>query len=121
MIAVFNDAKTWNWPSREVANMMSETVNITRDFEVFDPSNSTLQYVTPTQDNNFLRFIVMADKTDVKEKIENSLALSLRYDSSVNRRRIDNCHVLAKILNKNGKPELLFLGLLELKARGTPV
>ena len=125
MINVFNNAKkltlsAWSWPSREVANMMSETVDVTQDFEVFDPSNSTLQYVTPTQNNNFLRCIVMADKTEVKKKIENSLALSLRCDCSVDRRRIDNCHVLAKIVNKDGKPELLFLGLDEPKARGTP-
>ena len=104
MINVFNDAKkltlsAWSWPSREVANMMSETVDVTKDFEVFDPSNSTLQYVTPTQHKNFLHCIVMADKSEVKEKIENSLALSLRCDSSVDRRRIDNCHVLAKIIN----------------------
>ena len=41
VINVFNDAKkltlsAWSWPSREVANMMSETVDVTKDFEVFD-------------------------------------------------------------------------------------
>ena len=46
---------------------MSETVDVTQDFEVFNSSNSTLQYVTPTQHNNFLFCIVMADKTEVKE------------------------------------------------------
>ena len=125
MINVFNDAKkltlsAWRWPSREVANMMSAAIDVQQDFKTFDPSNSTLQYVTPTQHKNFLSCIVLADKTRVKAKIENSLALSLRCDSSVDRRRIDNCHVLAKIINQAGKPELLFLGLDEHKARGTP-
>lgn len=48
------------------------------------------------------------------------MALSLRCDSSVDRTRIDSCHVLAKIINQAGKPELLFLGFDEPKARGTP-
>jgi hypothetical protein len=125
MINVFNNAKkltlsAWSWPSREVANMISGAVDVTQDFEKFYPSNSKLQYVTPTQHNNFLSCIVLADKTRVKAKIESSLALSLRCDSSVDRRRIDNCHVLAKIINQDGKPELLFLGLDEPKARGMP-
>ncbi|CAB3991771.1 Hypothetical predicted protein [Paramuricea clavata] len=100
--------------------MMSIAVDVTQDFETFDPSNSTLQYVTPTQHNNFLSCIVLADKTRINTKIENSLALSLRCDSSVDRRRIDNCHVLANIIDQDGKPGLLFLGLDEPKARGTP-
>ena len=125
MINVFNNAKkltlsAWSWPSREVANMISGAVDVTQDFEKFYPSNSKLQYVTPTQHNNFLSCIVLADKTRVKAKIESSLALSLRCDSSVDRRSIDNCHVLAKIINQDGKPELLFLGLDEPKARGMP-
>ncbi|CAB3980677.1 Hypothetical predicted protein [Paramuricea clavata] len=103
MINLFNDAKkltlsAWSWPSREVANMMSIAVD----------------------HNNFLSCIVLADKTRINAKIENSLALSLRCDSSVDRRRIDNCHVLANIIDQDGKPELLFLGLDEPKARGTP-
>ena len=40
----------------------------------------------------------MADKERIKDKIQNSLVLSLRYDGSVDRRRIDNCLVLAKII-----------------------
>ena len=70
--------------------------------------------------NGASSWIVLADKTRVKPKIKNSLALSLRCDSSVDRGRIDNCHVLAKIIDQDGKPELLFLGLDEPKARGTP-
>ena len=42
-----------------------------------------------------------------------SLAVSLRFDGSVDRNQIDNEHVLAKIVNQKGEENLYFLGFEE--------
>ena len=124
MINVFNDAKkltlsAWSWPSREIANMIAAGLDFQEEFSAFNPPPSVFQYITPSQHKAFLKCIVVADQDNVKSKLEKCLALSLRCDGSVDRRRIDNCHVIAKIINQEGKLEVLFLGLAEPKDRGT--
>ena len=122
MINVFNDAKkltlsAWSWPSRE-ANMIAAGLDFQEEFSAFNPPSSVFQYITPSQHKAFLKFIVVADQDNVKSKLEKCLALSLRCDGSVDRRRIDNCHVIAKIINQEGKLEVLFPRACRAKRQG---
>ena len=57
--------------------------------------------------------IVSSEKEKLKDVLQNSLAVSLRFDGSVDRNQIDNEHVLAKTINKKGEENLYFLGFEE--------
>ena len=99
--------------------MIAAGLDFQEEFSAFNPPSSVFRYIIPSQHKAFLKCIVVADQDNVKSKLEKCLALSLRCDGSVDRRRIDNCHVIAKIINQEGKLEVLFLGLAEPKYRGT--
>jgi len=49
------------------------------------------------------------------------MAISLRYDGSVNRMQIDKIYVLTKLISEEGRPEKVFLGAAEPECRGAEV
>lgn len=51
------------------------------------------------------------------KKINESWAISLRIDGSVDSTHIDKIYVMAKVINLNGSPEQLFIGIGEQKER----
>ena len=60
----------------------------------------------------------MSEKEKLEDVLQNSLAVSLRFDGSVDRNQIDNEHVLAKTVNQKGEENLYFLGFEEPNERG---
>jgi len=75
-----------------------------------DIKEGDLQYINPTTHNELLNSIVETDKPLLMNKLKTALAISLRVDGSVDRTQVDNIHVLAKIILKNGDSELVFIG-----------
>ena len=74
-----------------------------RDFEVARVNPEVVQNVTPTNHADLLSTIVSANLVNLKEEISNAMAISLRVDGSVDRMQIDNIHVMAKIVSKDGE------------------
>ncbi len=73
MINVFSDAKkltlsAWSWPSCQVANMMAASIDVHKEYAMFDAPKSSLQYITTVQHKNFLCCFVMADRERIKDK-----------------------------------------------------
>jgi len=123
MCTVFNDAKRgtlsgWSWPSREVAALKRKSLNIHEPFEEYTPQSGDLQYINPTGYRDLLKCIVQSDINRICNKLETSLAISLRVDGSVDRMQLDNIHVLAKIVNSDGDTELIFIGFHEPESKG---
>lgn len=54
-----------------------------------------------------------SDKENLERKLKTALASSLWVDGSVDRVQIDKIYVLLKIINADGEPELIFLGIGE--------
>lgn len=99
MIEIFTDAKIlslagWNWPSRHVANVSSNVFQFDQPKNSVIPDNLPLQYVNPKKHHDLLDCIVRADVVNVKSKIEECLALSLRVDGSVDRSKQDKIYNL---------------------------
>lgn len=118
MIEVFNDAKrctlsAWSWPSREVVQMKKSQLNLLEPPKKIDIKEGDLQYINSTTHNELLNSIVETDKPLLVNKLKNALAISLRVDGSVDRTQVDNIHVMAKIITKNGDSELVFIGFKE--------
>ena len=67
---------------------------------------------------NRATFVMLTEKEKLKDILQNSLAVSLRFDGSVDRNQIDNEHVLAKTVNQKGEENLYFLGFEEPDQRG---
>lgn len=124
VISVYNDAKrltlsAHSWPSRVVSAEVASSFT----FNVSAATSSTplpinLQYVTPAAHLEFLECIVESDAQTIREKLESSLALSLRVDGSVDRTNIDKIYMLAKIVNSRGVQETIFLGIGDQTERG---
>lgn len=118
LIQVYTDAKrliltAWNWPARYVAAEVSHVFSFENHNEPTVPENVNLQYVNPRAHLELMSCIVETDISVIKTKLEESLAISLRIDGSVDRTRLDKIYVNAT--------ELLFFGVdeqVERKATG---
>lgn len=55
--------------------------------------------------------IATAEKNIIANKIENCISLSLRVDGSVDRTCLDKIYVIAKMVNKSGELESIFVGV----------
>jgi len=78
-----------------------------------------LQYLTPHSHYDFLQCIVESHRSSFVEEILNdSFALSLRCDGSVDRTQIDKMYVLIKSISLKGEEKLYFLGAAEPIERG---
>lgn len=79
----------------------------------------SLEYVNPRSHAEILECIVDSNDKVVENKIRDCLALSLRCDGSVDRTNIDKIYVLARIANKHGDLETVFIGVGEKTERKT--
>lgn len=125
MIHVYLDAtkltlSAHNFPARIIASDMASSFS----FESHDTSAKTMenqdfQYFTPTFHLDALLCIVQSyQKTFFTDLLENSIAVSLRCDGSVDCKQVYKIYVLAKSVLKNGKTEELFLGAAEPQIHG---
>ena len=106
----------FSWLSRVVARNSGSKFDINTEFTNYEPND--LRYVNPTGHKEFLSAIVSSEKVKLEDALQNSLAVSLRFDGSVDRNQIDNEHVLAKTVNQKGEENLYFLGFKEPNERG---
>ena len=112
----FLPVRPCSWPSRVVASNIGSKFDINTEFTNYQPNN--LHYVNPVGHKEFLSAIVLSEKEKLEDVLQNSLAVSLRFDGSVDRNQIDNEHVLAKTVNQKGEENLYFLGFEEPNERG---
>jgi hypothetical protein len=123
MIEVYADAKkgisAWSWPARHVAHHIADNFKPNEPFTHFVPATGSLTYVNPVMQQELLRNIVKPELTTLRQRIVQSLAVSLRVDGSVDRRQVDNKHCMLKIVDKSGEEETVFLGFAEPEKRGT--
>jgi len=81
--------------------------------------DSELQYLTPHTHRDLLKCIVETNQSSfVENNHNNSLALSLRCDGSVDQTRIDKMYLLMKSITLEGEEKLYFLGAEEPIERG---
>lgn len=124
-INIYNDAKrlnlsAWSWPSRYVANEVANSFNFNCSEQQTSiiPPKLNLKYINPPSHLEILNCIVASDQNNFKEKIKNSIAISIRADGSVDRTQIDKIYVMAKIVNSDGSIETVILGIAEQSERG---
>lgn len=125
-LSIYTDSKkltpaAFNWPAR----MFAAEYGHGQLYNINDPAKNerlvrelNLQYLNPMAHADFLECIVHVESTLIAQKIDECLGLSIRADGSVDRTSIDKIYVLAKIINKEGKLETLFLGIGEQIERG---
>lgn len=77
-----------------------------------------LQYVNPKSYAKLLGAIVQSDKSNFMQKLEKSIAASIRVDGSIDRTQLDKIYIMLKILTSTGDKELVFVGIAEQKLRG---
>lgn len=125
MIHAYCDAKKltptgYNFPARVVTSQLSAK------FDYSDPSTSCrrpesfeLQHVSPMGHHELLEAIVMSDRERIYEKLCNdTLAISIRCDGSVDKTQIDKIFTICKIISRSGEEEDIFLGAKEPTSRG---
>ena len=123
MIEIYVDAKKgvsgWSWPSRHVAQQVAQQFAPNAPHTHFVPVTGTLTYINPTMHHEFLCSIIKPELPTLRQRILQSLAVSLRVDGSVDRMQVDNKHCLLKLVDEHGKEETVFLGFAEADRRGT--
>ena len=122
MHTIYNDAKrgtlsAYSCPSRHAAYKISEKFQMD-SFRPFSPNEIDLRYINPVYYNELLTSIVDSYKPIMHAEIDEALAVSLRFDGSIDRMQLDNEHVMAHIVEKNGNDKLIFLGFSEPPERG---
>lgn len=124
-LSVFNDAKrltlaAWNWPSRIISSQLGNMFDFNNANTTMESAKKiSLEYVNPRSHAEILECIVDSNKKVVENKIRDCLALSLRCDGSVDRTNIGKIYVLARIVNKQGDLETVFIGVGEKTERKT--
>ena len=102
---MFNDAKrgtlsAWSFPSLHVVWQLGEQLDLTK--ENIECSTLNLSYVTPHNYRDLLLIIAEMDRKSSLARFEDVLAISLRVEGAVDKQRIDNKHVMAKMVLRNG-------------------
>jgi hypothetical protein len=118
MLQVYNDAKrgtlsAWSYPSRYVASLIGERLQLSEPHSNFTPSNTDLQYISPGTHRDLLLTIADVDRKKNSVVPDDILALSLRIDGAVDKQRLDNKHVMAKYIAINGDEKTVYLGFCE--------
>lgn len=117
--SVYNDAvrltlSAYSWPSRFVAQELGRHFDFCKSDETEERVKKiNLQYIRPSMHSELLSCIVEADRDHIKTRIENAIAVSLRVDGSVDRTNLDKIYVLAKVVNRHGVLENIFIGVGE--------
>ena len=124
MLEVFNNAKlgavsAFSWPPYHLISNVKANFKFNEPHVNYCPADEELSYITPAQHADLMSYIVKTDKPNLRSKLENSLAVSLSVDGSVDRFQLDNKHVTCKIVTDDGKQENLFLGFDEAPERRT--
>lgn len=112
MISVYNDAQrtslsAWSWPSRQIALKFSQ------EFErngKFNSDDINFQYLTPSHHSDLLDSIVKTNVPDLRNKIKNAAAVSLRIDGSTDRTQNHNIYVMAHLVAEDLSVSTVFLG-----------
>lgn len=110
----------WSFPARVVTAHMANEFSFNSDKHSTDAvKDYDFQYLTPAFHLEAMKTIVSQYRESfLKDLLENSLAVSLRCDGSVDSSQIDKIYVLAKCVLKNGQVKELFLGAAEPQIRG---
>jgi len=112
IISVYNDAKNlslsaFSWPSRTVASQIASQYSCNEPFVAFQPSSFSLQYVSPASHRELLHAIVQAHLPEFRQYIDSVLALSFRFDASMDRTQRDNQFQLATVVDQNAEERTL--------------
>jgi hypothetical protein len=122
MIEIYANAKrgapAFSWPAHYVANKMAVCFDPSEPHSEWEPSAGELTYVNPNSHQFLLQAIASPEYPNVKHKLENCIAASLRVDGSVDKVQTDNIHVMVKTVDQIGKEETLFIGFVEPIERG---
>jgi len=124
IIQVYNDAKrgtlsAWSFPSRWVASVVGERLELNDKHVQFAPTKSDLQYINPYWHHELLMTIAEADRKTFSTRLSNIIALSLRVDGAVDKQQIDNKHVMAKYITTSGEPKTVYLGFSQSEETGS--
>jgi hypothetical protein len=124
MVHIYNDAKrgtlsAWSFPSRQVAYLIVERLDLTSAHSSFSPTNEDLQYVTPHFHQKMLTTIARTDMKKFVTCLDNIIALSLRVGDAVDRQRVDNKHVMAKYVTKKSETETAYIGFSKSEEQGS--
>lgn len=116
MIDVFNDAKRMtlsasSFPSRQISHQMASKF---KNSESLQLSDFDFQYLTPENHADFLDCIVQSDFPNVRRRLRESLAISIRLDGPTDSTQQHKVYALAQVIDKDANIELIFLGF------GTP-
>ncbi|CAB4033361.1 Hypothetical predicted protein [Paramuricea clavata] len=87
------------------------------DWSINDMPND-FQYFSPSAHREFLKCIVKSDRNSLASNMSNSLVISLRCDTSVDRTQIDKTYIMAKTIPRDGKENNIFFGAGEPNERG---
>ena len=106
----------YSWPSRHAAYKISEKFKLD-SFKPVLPCEIDLRYINPVYYNELLSSIVDSYIPTLLTEVDEALAVSLRFDGSIERMQLDNENVMAHIVTESGD-ELIFLGFNEPPERG---
>jgi len=123
LLHVYNDAKrgtllAWSYPSRHIAELIGQSIDIQSPHVNFVPTEADLQYVTPHCHREFLLDIVKTDRQTFKGVLNDSLVVSLRTDGALDKQKIGNKRVMAKVVSNTGETKTYYLGFSESDSRG---
>jgi len=103
----------WSFPSRWVASIIGDRIELNEKHEWFLPTKTDLQYINPYWHRDLLLTITEADRKTFAERFESIFALCLRVVCAVDKQRIDNKHVMAKYITTEGELKTVYLGFSE--------
>lgn len=115
---MYNDAKrgtlsAWSFPSRYVASLIGDQLDLQEPHTTYTPSATDLQYVNPSTHREMLLTIADTDRKSFVSCLQNILAVSLRVDGAIDKQHLDNKHVMAKYVTDNGVAKTVYLGFNE--------
>lgn len=126
-ITIYADAKQLtvaanSWPARQITNQIANCFDF-NDIAKNEESVRKLpmNYLHPSFHLKMMDCIVTVEKNFIQQKLNDCIALSIRVDGSVDRTCLDKIYVIAKIINKSGEMESIFLGIgvqIDRKASG---
>jgi len=98
---------------------MANSVSLLNEWASNKVDELDLQYLTPYSHREFLSCIVESRHELVaKILLDETLAISLQCDGSVDRTQNDKLYVMANTVHRNGKTSLYFLGADEPWSKG---
>lgn len=123
LFEIYVDAKkltssAYSWPARFVGSEAGRTFNHNDVNAPTIAPDLNLQYVNCPSYPELLTIIVESDKRQFQQKIENSIAVSIRVDGSVDRSQIDKIYIMLVLISADGSKDLNFIGISEQKTRG---